>query len=62
MKEQFYKGAAISKEELKKILHEFNNINIVGNKAVAVALEEKLASGEQVIEIQGVKHLQIMVV
>lgn len=60
VKKEFYQGAEISREELKKILHEFTNINIIGDKAVAIALEEKLAEKKQVIEIKGVKHLQII--
>lgn len=57
--ESFYKGSEISVKDLKARLREFENINLVGNKAVAVALEEKLVSGENVVEIAGVKHVQI---
>ena len=58
--EQFYKGEEITSEELAKMLHEFGNINLVGEKAVAVALGEKLAGESQVLEIEGVKHIQII--
>jgi hypothetical protein len=61
VKEGFYRGKAIPKEELKSLLHQFSNINLVGDRAVAAALEEKLANKEQVLEIGGVKHLQIIV-
>ena len=44
------------------MLHQFGNINLIGNKAVETALEEKFARAEQVIEIAGIKHLQIVVV
>ncbi len=57
--ESFYKGSEISVKDLKARLREFENINIVGNRAVAVALEEKIVSGENVVEIAGVKHVQI---
>ena len=60
--ESFYKGEEISKESLREKLHEFGNVNLVGEKAVSIALEEKLASKESVKEIQGVKHLQIFMV
>ena len=57
--EHFYKGNKISVAGLKKKLHEFDNINIVGNKAVAIAIEENVASEESIIEIAGIKHVQI---
>jgi hypothetical protein len=58
--EQFYKGEEITAKELAKMLHEFGNINLVGEKVVAVALGEKLAGESQILEIEGVKHLQII--
>ncbi|MDP2973980.1 MAG: DUF424 family protein [Candidatus Diapherotrites archaeon] len=57
--EHFFKEKEISEKELRELLHEFDNINLVGNKAVAIAIDEKIASKESVIEIQGVKHVQI---
>ncbi len=55
----FYKGEPVSIKELQGKLHEFESINIVGNKAVQVALEEGIVSDENVIEIAKVKHVQI---
>jgi len=55
----FYNGEPVSIEELRIKLHEFENINIVGNKAVQIALEEGLVSKDNVIEIAKVKHVQI---
>ena len=57
--ESFYKGSEISVKGLKAKLREFENINLVGNRAVAVALEEKLVAEENVVEIAGVKHVQV---
>lgn len=57
--ESFYKGKKITEQELKTKLHAFENINIVGNKAVGIAIGEKLASEDNVIEVAGVKHVQI---
>lgn len=59
--EQFYKGEEIGPGELKKMLHEFGNINLIGEKAVAAALDEKLAGKSQILKIGGVKHLQILI-
>ena len=49
----------MSIKELQGKLHEFESINIVGNRAVQVALEEGIVSEENVIEIAKVKHVQI---
>ena len=55
----FYEGKEISEEKLKTMLHEFENINIVGNKAVQIAIEEGIAGQENVVEIGKQKHVQI---
>jgi hypothetical protein len=55
----FFSGEEVSLEELRTRLHEFESINIVGNRAVAIAIEEGVASEENVIDISGVKHVQI---
>ncbi len=57
--EKFYKERELAESEFKKILHEFDNINLVGNKTVGIALEEKAVLPESIIEIAGVKHVQI---
>ena len=49
----------MSIEELRSKLHEFGIINIVGNKAVQIALDEGIVLDENVIEIAKVKHVQI---
>lgn len=56
---RFFKEKELSEKQLRQLLHEFDNINLVGNKAVAIAIDEKIASKESVIEISGVKHVQI---
>ena len=58
--EKFYKGEEIAPKELREMLHEFGNINLIGEKAVSAALDEKLAEKSQVLEIAGAKHLQIV--
>lgn len=57
--EGFYKERELEEAKLKKMLHEFENINLVGNKAVGIAVEEKAVLPESVVEITGVKHVQI---
>jgi len=60
--EEFYGKEPISAGELKQKLSKYANINLIGEKAVAVAIEENLARGKQVKEIAGVKHLQVIVI
>jgi len=57
--EGFYKGEEISKEALGKKLHEFENINLVGNRVVEIAISENLVSKENVLDLGKAKHVQI---
>ena len=55
----FYGGEELSEKELRAELREFENINLVGNRAVAIALAEGVVSEENIIDLSGVKHVQI---
>lgn len=57
--EGFYKGNEITEDNLRNKLHEFDNVNLVGNRVVSIAIEENLVLEENVIEISKVKHVQI---
>ena len=57
--EKFYKEKEISEKELRKKLKTFDNINLVGNNAVKIAVEEKIVDEKSVLCIQGVAHAQI---
>ncbi|MCX6799354.1 MAG: DUF424 family protein [Candidatus Diapherotrites archaeon] len=57
--EKFYGTEEISELEARRLLHEFENINLMGNKVVQIALEEKVLSPESAINISGVRHAQI---
>jgi len=59
VKESFYKGTELGENELKQLLREHDNINLVGKKAVGVALSENLISEASIIRISGVPHVQI---
>lgn len=58
--ERFYKDKKVSKEELKELLKEANNINLVGEGPISVALEEGYLKEEDIIRINGVPHAQIV--
>ncbi len=57
--EAFYKGKKVDEQELAKLLDEHNNINLVGEKVVSVALKKGLISERSIIRIEGIPHAQI---
>lgn len=59
VEENFYKGELIDGKRLKQLLKEEGNINIVGERAVKVALGEGLINENDVIRIKGTPHVQI---
>lgn len=58
VKEDFYKGEKKSKEEIKDILIWADNINLVGKKIIAFALELHVIEEENIIKIKGIPHAQ----
>lgn len=57
--EKFYGTEKITEKKLAELLREFGNINLVGEKCVAVALKENLISPKNIITIAGIPHAQI---
>lgn len=57
--EAFYKGEPIVEEKLAALLQEFENINLVGEKTVKVAVKTGLASEKSIIKIGKIPHVQI---
>lgn len=59
VKEGFYKEKQVGIEELKELLKDAVSVNLLGEKAVKLALEQGLAKENNVKRIQGVPHVQI---
>lgn len=59
VKEDFYKGEIANEEEVKEILRGAENLNLVGKKAVGIALKEKIIEENSVLKIKGVPHAQV---
>ena len=57
--ERFYKGKKVSEKEVEGVLRGEDNINLVGNKVVELAVKLGVVNSNDVIEIQGVKHAQV---
>jgi len=56
--EMFYKGELVSLEEVKKVLKEEGNFNLVGSEIVKVAIGLGVLDKKSVVDV-GVKHGQI---
>ncbi len=54
--ERFYKGDEVNEAEIVKILSEAANINLLGKKAVDLALKTGIIDKEDILMIQGVPH------
>ena len=55
----FYEGELIGEKELEDALSGFGSANLVGKRAVAVALRLKLAKKDSVMYINKTPHIQI---
>ncbi len=55
----FYEGKKINAEQAKKELKKCTSANLIGKKAVKIAVDMGLASEKNVKRIQGVPHVQI---
>lgn len=64
VKESFYKGEELSKEEIIEILKNMKiedaTFNIVGEKSVNIALENEIISEENVGEVEGIKFALVL--
>jgi len=58
--EIFYKGEAVDRNGLADRMKNVSIMNLVGTETVAVAIEEGYASEDSVIEIGGVRHVQVV--
>ncbi len=57
--ERFYKGDQLSDEEAYEIMKDAINLNIVGERAINLALKNELISKENIITIQKIPHAQV---
>ena len=57
--ESFYGGRKVSEGELKDLLEDADIVSLVGEGAIAVAVEMGLATWRHVKRVQGTPHLNI---
>ena len=58
--EIFYKGEAVGRDALVDRMKSVSIMNLVGDEVVTIAIEEGYVSEDNVIEIDGVKHVQVV--
>ncbi len=58
--EVFYKGEVLDRAGIVERMKNVSIMNLVGEETVAIALEEGYASEEDVIVVDGVKHVQVV--
>ena len=64
VKKSFYKGEEVSEDQVEKIIQDMSiedaTFNIVGNKAVKLAVKMNLIEPNSVKEISGVKYAMVL--
>ena len=62
VREKFYGGEEIEREQLIELIKEADSVNFFGNKCIEIAIKEGLISESNVIIISGIKHAQAYVI
>ena len=55
----FYNGVEKEEKEILELLHNECHLNIIGEKAIAFCIKNKLIGGKNIIKIGGVPHAEI---
>jgi hypothetical protein len=58
--EIFYKGESLEREAFIERMRSVSIMNLVGEEVVAIAIEQGYATEDSVIEIGGVRHVQVV--
>ena len=56
--EEFYKGEDMTEEEITALLKEARNVNLIGEKSIALGIKVGIISEENILKIEGVPHAQ----
>lgn len=60
--ESFYKDKKVDKKQLEELLLHFDNINIIGEQSIEIALKINIIQKENIIFIKGIPHAQIFAI
>lgn len=61
VKTEFYKGEKMSESEVKNLLKNSPNYNLIGKEIIKLAVEIGVIDKEQIIKIKGIPHAQGLV-
>ena len=56
----FYKGEDMTEDDVADLMRNAEIVNIVGEKSVALAIREEIATKEDVMLVEGVPHVEII--
>ena len=59
IKEDFYKGELLAKEDAIGIIKAESNINLVGKRIIEICINEGIINKEDVLEVKGVPYAMI---
>jgi uncharacterized protein len=57
--ERFYKGERLNPKHTLELIKDALNLNIVGDKSIALALKNNIIEKENIIKIEGIPHTQV---
>ncbi len=60
--ELFYRGESVERDALVRKMKGATIMNLVGEGPVSIAIEEGYTSEDNVIEIDGVRHVQVVLI
>ena len=58
--ERFYNGELVSEETFIQLMSSVTIMNLVGERAIALAMEQGHVSEDGILDIGGVKHAQVV--
>lgn len=58
LRSDFYKGDEKNAQEIGDLIRNANGVNLVGDEAIALGLQEGVIDEEHIIKIKGIPHAQ----
>ena len=62
IKAEFYQGEKLNEAQVRILLKDFQNYNLIGEEIVKIAIEIGVIDKDQVIKIKGIPHAQGLVI
>jgi hypothetical protein len=62
LRSDFYKGEERSVQEIGDLMRNADGVNLVGEEAIALGLQEGVIEKEQVMKVKGIPHAQAVLI